>query len=79
MTMKKLSIALLALTTGHAAVTGDITALIVAFVLFCHTCGKDVVRLWGRLINEKGDAFTSPRKEDCSMPNVTRCKDTHFS
>lgn len=77
--MKKLSIALLALTTGHAAVTGDITALIVAFVLFCHTCGKDVVRLWGRLINEKGDAFTSPRKEDCSMPNVTRCKDTHFS
>ena len=77
--MKKLSIALLALTTGHAAVTGDITALIVAFVLFCHTCGKDVVRIWGRLINEKGDAFTSPRKEDCSMPTVTRCKDTHFS
>lgn len=30
--MKKLSIALLALTTVHAAVTGDITALIVAFM-----------------------------------------------
>lgn len=77
--MKKLSIALLALTTVQAAMTGEGTALIVAFVLFCRECGKDVVRIWGRLINEKGDAFTSSRKEDCSMPNVTRCKDTHFS
>lgn len=51
--MKKLSIALLALTTGHAAVTGDITALIVAFVLFCHTCGKDVLKLWNNLITKQ--------------------------
>lgn len=76
--MKKLSIALLALTTVQAAMTGEGTALIVAFVLFCHTCGKDVERIWGRLINEKGDAFTSPRKEDYSMPNKSRCKDTQF-
>lgn len=48
--MKALSIALLALTTGHAAVTGDVTALIVAFVLFCYTCGKDVVKMWNKLI-----------------------------
>ncbi len=48
--MKALSIALLALTTGHAAVTGDVTALIVTFVLFCRECGKDVVNLWNKLI-----------------------------
>lgn len=48
--MKKLSIALLALTTGHAAMTVDVTALIVAFVLFCHTCGRDVVKMWNNLI-----------------------------
>ena len=48
--MKKLSIALLALTTGHAAVTGDVTALTVAFILFCYTCGKDVVSMWNKLI-----------------------------
>ena len=63
--MKKLSIALLALTTAQAAMTGEGTALIVAFVLFCHTCGRDVTRIWNKLLNEKGDAFTSPRKEDC--------------
>lgn len=54
--MKTLSIALLALTTGHAAMTGDVTALTVAFILFCYTCGKDVVSMWNKLINEKGDA-----------------------
>ncbi len=54
--MKTLSIALLALTTGHAAMTGEGTALIVAFILFCYTCGKDVVSMWNKLINEKGDA-----------------------
>ena len=76
--MKKLSIALLALTTGHAAVTGDITALIVAFVLFCHTCGKDVVRIWGNMVKEKGDARDClPEKR--IAPNKERCKDTHFS
>ena len=48
--MKKLSIALLALTTGHAAMTGDVTALTVAFILFCYTCGKDVVSMWNKLI-----------------------------
>jgi len=51
--MKKLSIALLALATGHAAVTGDITALIVAFVLFCHTCGKDVVNKWNKILKKQ--------------------------
>lgn len=76
--MKKLSIALLALTTGHAAVTGDITALIVAFVLFCHTCGKDVVRIWGNMVKGKGDARDClPEKR--IAPNKMRCKDTHFS
>lgn len=54
--MKKLSIALLALTTGHAAMTGDVTALIVAFILFCRECGEDVLRIWNGWINEKGDA-----------------------
>ena len=54
--MKALSIALLALTTGHAAMTGDVTALIVAFILFCYTCGKDVIRIWGHMVKEKGDA-----------------------
>nr|DAH77931.1 MAG TPA: DNA-directed RNA polymerase [Caudoviricetes sp.] len=49
--MKKLSIALLALTTVQAAMTGEGTALIVAFVLFCHTCGKDVVRIWNKYFN----------------------------
>lgn len=48
--MKALSITLLALTTGHAAMTGDVTALIVTFVLFCRECGKDVVRIWNKLI-----------------------------
>lgn len=48
--MKKLSIALLALTTVQAAMTGEGTALIVAFVLFCHTCGRDVVKMWNNLI-----------------------------
>lgn len=48
--MKKLSIALLALTTVQAAMTGEGTALIVAFVLFCYTCGKDVVKMWNKLI-----------------------------
>lgn len=54
--MKKLSISLLALTSVHTAMTGDGTALTVAFILFCYTCGKDVVSMWNKLINEKGDA-----------------------
>ena len=49
--MKKLSIALLALTTAHAAMTGEGTALIVAFVLFCHTCRRDVERIWNKYFN----------------------------
>lgn len=49
--MKKLSIALLALTTGHAAVTGDITALIVAFMFFAAICGKNVYRFWIKNFN----------------------------
>lgn len=49
--MKKLSIALLALTSVHTAMTGEGTALIVAFVLFCHTCGKDVERIWNKYFN----------------------------
>lgn len=48
--MKTLSITLLALTAGHAAVTGEATALAVAFILFCYTCGKDVIRMWNNLI-----------------------------
>ena len=48
--MKKLSIALLALTTAHAAMTGEATAMIVAFILFCHACGRDVVNMWNNLI-----------------------------
>lgn len=54
--MKILSILLLAATAVHAAMTGEATALIVAFILFCYTCGKDVVRIWGNMVNEKGDA-----------------------
>lgn len=54
--MKKLSIALLALTTVQAAMTGEGTALIVAFVLFCRECGEDVLRIWDGWINEKGRA-----------------------
>lgn len=54
--MKTLSISLLALTAGHAAVTGEATALAVAFILFCYTCGKDVIRIWGNMVQEKGDA-----------------------
>lgn len=54
--MKKISIALLALTAMQAAMTGEATALIVAFVLFCYTCGKDVERIWGGMVNGKGDA-----------------------
>lgn len=53
--MKKLSIALLALTSVQAAMTGDGTALIVAFVLFCYTCGKDLVNLWNKLIADNYD------------------------
>lgn len=49
--MKKLSIALLALTTVHAAVTGDITALIVAFMFFVAMCGKNVYRFWIKNFN----------------------------
>lgn len=51
--MKALSIALLALTAGHAAVTGEATALAVAFILFCHTCGKDVLKFWNNLITKQ--------------------------
>ena len=49
--MKTLSIALLALTTGHAAMTGDVTALIVAFMFFSAMCGKDVYRFWIKNFN----------------------------
>ena len=55
--MKKLSIALLALTTVQAAMTGEGTALIVAFVLFCHTCGQDVVNLWNKLIPDNYETY----------------------
>ena len=51
--MKALSIVLLALTTGHAAVTGDVTALTVAFILFCYTCGKDVVSMWNKILKKQ--------------------------
>ena len=54
--MKKLSIALLALTTVQAAMTGEGTAFVVAFILFCRECGKDVQRIWNWWINEKGRA-----------------------
>ena len=54
--MKKLSIALLALTTVQAAMTGEGTALIVAFVLFCRECGRDMRNMWEGWINEKGRA-----------------------
>lgn len=53
--MKALSIALLALTTGHAAVTGDATALTVAFILFCRTCGWDITKMWNKLIPDNYD------------------------
>lgn len=60
--MKKLSIALLALTTAHAAMTGDVTAMIVAFVLFCHTCGRDVERIWGNMVKKRETPVTvSPK------------------
>lgn len=55
--MKKLSIALLALTSVHTAMTGDGTALIVAFVLFCRECGKDVVNLWNKLIPDNYETY----------------------
>lgn len=55
--MKALSIALLALTTGHAAMTGDVTALTVAFILFCRECGKDVVNLWNKLIPDNYETY----------------------
>lgn len=48
--MKTISILLLALTTAHAAMTGEATAMTVAFILFCHTCGKDVLRNWNNLV-----------------------------
>lgn len=48
--MKALSILLLTATTIHAAVTGDATAFAVASVFFAYTCGKDVVKLWDKLI-----------------------------
>ncbi len=51
--MKKLSIALLALTTAHAAMTGEATALIVAFILFCYTCGNDVVNKWNKILKKQ--------------------------
>lgn len=47
---------MLALTTAHAAMTGEATAMTVAFILFCHTCGKDILRIWGNMVQEKGDA-----------------------
>ena len=55
--MKKLSIALLALTTVQAAMsaTGDVTAVMVAFVLFCNTCGWDVVKMWNKLIPDNNE------------------------
>ena len=49
--MKKLSISLLALTTVQAAMTGEATAMIVAFILFCHACGRDVERIWNKYFN----------------------------
>lgn len=55
--MKELSIALLALTTVQAAMTGEGTALIVAFVLFCYTCGKDVERIWNKLISGNYETY----------------------
>lgn len=55
--MKKLSIALLALTTVQAAMTGEGTALIVAFVFFCRECGKDVVNLWNKLIPDNYETY----------------------
>ena len=55
--MKKLSIALLALTTVQAAMsaTGDVTAVMVAFVLFCNTCGRDVVKMRNKLIPDNNE------------------------
>lgn len=55
--MKTLSITLLVLTTVQAALTGDGTALIVAFVLFCRECGKDVVNLWNKLIPDNYETY----------------------
>lgn len=49
--MKKLSIALLALTTVQAAMTGEGTALIVAFMFFAAMCGKNVYRFWIKNFN----------------------------
>ena len=51
--MKELSIALLALTTVQAAMTGEGTALIVAFILFCYTCGQDVVNKWNKILKKQ--------------------------
>ena len=61
--MKALSIVLLALTTGHAAMTGDVTALTVAFILFCYTCGKDVVNMWNKILKKNNEVgFKEPRE-----------------
>lgn len=54
--MKTFSILLLAATAVHAAATADVTALTVAFILFCRECGEDVQRIWNGWINEKGRA-----------------------
>lgn len=43
---------MLALTTAHAiATSGDVTALIAAFMLFSYVCGKDVYRFWIKNFN----------------------------
>lgn len=57
--MKTLSIALVVLTTAHAAMTADATALIAASFLFARECGKDVNRMWNKLIT--GDHDTDGR------------------
>lgn len=57
--MKALSIALLVMTAAHAAVTADVTALIVAFIFFVCVCGKDVNKVWNKLIT--GDYDTDRR------------------
>lgn len=51
--MKALSIALLALTTGHAAMTGDVTALIVAFMFLLQCAARTCTDFGLRISTDK--------------------------
>lgn len=51
--MKIFSIILLVVSMFHAIRTAETLAFLIASVLFVYVCGKDVIRLWHNLIEEK--------------------------